>query len=84
MIGPEFRATIEGIALPFHELNEELMAEKRATLARWKRQEKRIERVLTSVASLQGDLQGIAGNEMLQLPGFELETDGGNIAELPE
>ena len=84
MIGPEFRATVEGIALPFHELNEELMAEKRATLARWKRQEKRIERVLTSVASLQGDLQGIAGNEMLQLPGFELESGNDTIAELRE
>jgi hypothetical protein len=84
MIGPEFRATVEGIALPFHELNDELMAEKRATLTRWKRQEKRIERVLTSIASLQGDLQGIAGNEMLQLPGFELESGDDKIAELPD
>jgi hypothetical protein len=70
MIGPDFRATIEGIALPFNELHDELMAEKRATLARWKRQEKRIERVLLSIASFQGDLQGIAGSEMPQLPGF--------------
>ncbi|HXR38283.1 MAG TPA: DUF2130 domain-containing protein [Terracidiphilus sp.] len=84
MIGPEFRATVEGIALPFRELNDELMAEKRATLTRWKRQEKRIERVLTSIASLQGDLQGIAGNEMLQLPGFELESGVDEIAELPD
>lgn len=74
MIGPEFRATVEGIALPFRELEDELGAEKRATLARWKRQEKRIERVLMNIASLQGDLQGIAGSEMLQLPGFELES----------
>jgi hypothetical protein len=29
MIRPEFRATVEGIALPFRELNDELMAEKR-------------------------------------------------------
>lgn len=74
MIGPEFRSTLEGIALPFRELHEELMAEKRATLTRWKRQEKRIERVFMSVASLQGDLQGIAGSAMLALPGFELES----------
>jgi len=74
MIGPEFRATTEGIALPFQELYEELAAEKRSTQARWKRQEKRLERVLTNIASLQGDLQGIAGNEMPQLPGFELEA----------
>lgn len=74
MIGPEFRATLEGIALPFSELQEELNAEKRATLSRWKRQEKRIERVLNSVASLQGDLQGIAGKELPALPGFALDT----------
>jgi len=73
MIGPEFRAVVEGIALPFRELNDELTAEKRATLSRWKRQERRIERVLMSVASLQGDLQGIAGSEMPELPGFEVE-----------
>ncbi|MGB6686417.1 MAG: DUF2130 domain-containing protein [Terracidiphilus sp.] len=80
MIGPEFRAIVEGIALPFRELSEELMAEKRATIARWKRQEKRIERVLTSVASMQGDLQGIAGSEMPKLAGFELEAGVHEIA----
>jgi hypothetical protein len=80
MTGPEFRAVVEGIALPFRELSDELNAEKRATLARWKRQEKRIDRVLTSVASLQGDLQGIAGSEMPQITGFELETGDHEIA----
>ena len=74
MIGQEFRTTIEGIAMPFRELHDELVAEKRATLSRWKRQERRIERVLTSVASLQGDLQGIAGSEMPELPGFESDA----------
>ena len=74
MIGPEFRTTLEGIAHPFRELHDELIAEKRSTISRWKRQERRIERVLTSVATLQGDLQGIAGGEMLKLPAFELEA----------
>ncbi|MGD0901707.1 MAG: DUF2130 domain-containing protein [Terracidiphilus sp.] len=84
MIGPEFRATVEEIALPFRELNDELMAEKRATLPRWKRQEKRIERVLMSIASLQGALQGIAGSEMPELPGFELESGDATLAlDLP-
>lgn len=73
MIGNEFRAILEGIALPFRELHDELAAEKRTTQARWRRQERRIERVLSSVASLQGDLQGIAGSEMPQLPAFTEE-----------
>lgn len=70
MIGNEFRAILEGIALPFRELHDELLAEKRTTQSRWRRQERRIERVLSSVAGLQGDLKGIAGSEMPELPGF--------------
>lgn len=81
MIGPEFRATIEGVALPFQELYDELAAEKRSTQTRWKRQEKRLERVLTNIASLQGDLQGIAGNEVPQITGFELEASAANLIE---
>lgn len=75
MIGNEFRAILEGIALPFRELHDELLAEKRTTQARWRRQERRIERVLSSVAGLQGDLKGIAGSEMPELPGFEPVVD---------
>lgn len=74
LTGPDFRAVIEGIALPFQELTTELDSEKRTTLARWKRQERRIERVLSSVAGFQGDLTGIAGSEMPELPGFEADT----------
>ena len=81
MIGPEFRATVEGIALPFRELYEELASEKRSTQSRWKRQEKRLERVLANIASLQGDLQGIAGSEMPEFPGFELEASGSHVLE---
>jgi hypothetical protein len=81
MIGPEFRTTIEGIALPFQELYDELAAEKRSTQTRWKRQERRLERVLANIASLQGDLQGIAGNEMPQLQGFEPEVAEMNLLE---
>lgn len=77
MTGPEFRAMLMGIAEPFREMHEELQSEKRSTLTRWKRQEKRIERVLTSVAGLQGDLQGIAGSEIQALPEFEGVAEGG-------
>jgi hypothetical protein len=84
MIGNEFRAILEGIALPFRELHDELLAEKRTTQARWKRQERRIERVLTSVAGLQGDLTGIAGSEMPELPAFsEVVENAGDGNQLP-
>jgi hypothetical protein len=75
MTGPEFRAMLMGIAEPFREMHEELQSEKRSTLTRWKRQEKRIDRVLTSVAGLQGDLQGIAGSEIQALPKFAVNLN---------
>jgi len=80
MTGPEFRAAIESIALPFKELHDELAAEKRATLARWRRQERRIERVLNGVATFQGDLQGLVGSEIPAIAGFEMEDGDDEMA----
>jgi hypothetical protein len=80
MTGPEFRVAIESIALPFKELHDELAAEKRSTLARWRRQERRIERVLTGVATFQGDLQGLVGSEIPAIEGFEMETIDDDLA----
>lgn len=80
MTGPEFRAIIEGIALPFLELSKALEAEKRTTQVRWNKQEKLLARVLSGVAGLQGDLQGIAGSEMPELPGFATNDE----AKMPE
>lgn len=77
MMGPEFRTVLEGIAVPFIEMKAELAKEQTSTINRWKRQEKRIERVLYNVAGLRGDLQGIGGMEMAQLPAFDEDEDIG-------
>lgn len=78
LIGPEFRARLEGIVEPFLQMQRDLEGEKRATLARWKKRERQIDRVLVSASSLAGDLQGIGGQEMPELPAFAdaPETDG--------
>lgn len=71
LVGPEFRARLEGIVEPFVQMQADLESEKRATLTRWKKREKQIERVLVSATSLSGDLQGIGGREMPELPAFQ-------------
>lgn len=82
LIGPEFRARLEGIVEPFIQMQSDLDSEKRSTLARWKKREKQIERVLVSASSLSGDLQGIGGREMPELPAFtEPLPDGGDLEE---
>ncbi|QYK55637.1 MAG: DUF2130 domain-containing protein [Fimbriimonadaceae bacterium] len=75
LTGPEFRTVMESMARPFQDLKEDLESEKRATQARWARQEKRIERILAAIAGLQGDLQGIVGKEMPALPGFDEQLE---------
>ncbi|MCU0315360.1 MAG: DUF2130 domain-containing protein [Fimbriimonadaceae bacterium] len=71
LTGSEFKARIEGIIEPFVAMQTDLAKEKAATLKRWKKREKQIERVLLSVTGLSGDLQGIGGREMPELPALE-------------
>lgn len=73
LVGPEFKARLEGIVEPFIQMQSDLASEKRATLARWKKRDKQIERVLLSASSLSGDLQGIGGRDMPELPAFTEE-----------
>lgn len=68
MMSPEFRSWLEGIAEPFQQMQSDLVSEKRTMYARWNKREKQLERVMTSVAGLSGDLQGIAGDELPELP----------------
>lgn len=73
LIGQEFRARLEGIVEPFIQMQSDLETEKRTTLSRWNKRAKQIERVLCSASALSGDLQGIGGREMPELPAFILE-----------
>ncbi len=70
LTGPDFRSRLEGIVEPFVQMQSDLESERRATLTRWKRRERQIERVLQSAAALSGDLHGIGGREMPELPSF--------------
>ncbi|MCW5939603.1 MAG: DUF2130 domain-containing protein [Fimbriimonadaceae bacterium] len=78
LTGPQFKAWLTGIAEPFVQMQKDLESEVNATTTRWKKRRKQIERVRDSVAGMFGDLQGIVGAEMPELPGFveEVEEDG--------
>jgi hypothetical protein len=68
LCGPEFRARIEGIVEAFRTMKEDLDSERRATERQWAKREKKIERVLRSTSGMYGDLQGIAGSSLPELP----------------
>ena len=64
LTSPEFRHQLEGIKDAFILMQEDLEKEKRSTHARWKRQQKQIDRVMIHTTGMYGSLRGIAGSSV--------------------
>ncbi len=75
MTGPEFRARFAGIVEPFVQMQKDLDSEKRSTITRWNKRQKQIEGILNSASALNGDLLGIGGHDMTELPDFTAQED---------
>jgi hypothetical protein len=72
MTGVQFRNRVEAIVEAFTTMNEDLQAEKRATLRVWAKREAQINRTIESTAGLFGDLQGISGKALPEIAGLAL------------
>lgn len=72
--GAEFRHRIEGIVEAFVTLREDLEAEKRAMQRIWAKREKQLDRAVTQTTGMYGDLQGIIGLALAELPPLYLES----------
>ncbi len=68
LCGREFRARIEGIVEAFRTMESDLAAERAATERQWAKREKQLQRVLRNTSGMYGDLQGIAGSSLPELP----------------
>lgn len=73
LAGTEFKQKIEGIVEAFTAMQEQVNRERRAMEKNWKEREKQIERVIKNTVGLYGDLQGIVGGQIPQIPALELE-----------
>jgi hypothetical protein len=80
LAGTEFKQKIEGIVEAFTAMQEQINRERRAMEKQWKEREKQIERVVKNTVGLYGDMQGIIGGQIPEIPALEL--DGGEA--LPE
>lgn len=69
----EFRLQVEGIVEGFNTLKSDLEKEKRATLARWKKTEKQIDKVILNTTGMYGSIRGIAGTSIQTVAALELE-----------
>jgi len=91
LIGQEFYNRVSGIVEAFITMREDLEAERRVLIGRWKKREKQLDRVLVSTSGLYGDLQGIIGLSLPEIKGMSLADLGpealpeaGNGKALPE
>jgi len=80
LTGPEFRNRVEGLVEALAEMQDDLEREKRAMLAIWKRRDRQMDRARNNLSALYGDLRGISGRQLSDLPLLSLEA----VAALPD
>ncbi|NLD34716.1 MAG: DUF2130 domain-containing protein [Clostridiales bacterium] len=83
LTGGEFNNRIRYIIESYDEMAKQLDTEKKQAQRRWAAQEKILQKVTASLYGMSGDLQGIAGQEIIALPGHG-EDDGAEESALPE
>src|SRR5438132_10227517 len=66
--GPEFQQRIEGIVEAFRTMKEDLESEKRSMQRIWAKRAKQLDRAATHTAGFYGDVSGILGDKLAQLP----------------
>ncbi len=71
LTGPQFRQRVEAIIESFKSMQEDLEEEKRISLKRWAKREKYIQRVIANTAGMYGDLQGLIGAPLQNIPALE-------------
>lgn len=65
LTGNQFKQRVEGIIEPFQNMRDALEKERRAITKIWAEREQQINRAVLSAAGLFGDIQGIAGKDIL-------------------
>lgn len=79
LAGDQFRARVEAIVEAFTGLQDQLNRERRAMEKIWREREKQIERVVTNTVGMYGEVRGIVGASLPDIPALALER-----AALPE
>lgn len=80
LTGGEFSNRIRYIIESYDEMAKQLYTEKKQAQKRWAAQEKILQKITSSLYGMSGDLQGIAGKEIIALPGLEGGGSGIYIA----
>lgn len=84
LTGPVFRQRIEAVVERFSEMEADLSRERKAMQKSWARREQQIGAVIGATVGLYGDLQGIAGAAIPDIPALELPDHSGDATADPD
>jgi hypothetical protein len=82
LAGDQFRSRIQAIVEAFTALQTSLNQERRAIERLWKEREKQIERALLGTAGMYGEVRGIVGSSLTNIPVLELEPIAGAVEDM--
>lgn len=74
LTGARFKLRIQAIAEAFTSMQEDLDKERKVITRQWAKRGEQIERVMQSTVGLYGDLQGIAGQTLLEIEGLSMDA----------
>lgn len=74
MTGPRFKQRVQAIVEQVGMMQEDLTKEEKAVTRMWAKRREQIQRTVEATAGLYGDLQGIAGKSLADVPGLALES----------
>lgn len=72
LTGPKFKHRIEAIVEKFSDMQNDLDRERKSMMRLWAKREAQIDGVISATVGLHGDLQGIAGNAVLEIESLDL------------
>ncbi len=82
LTGEQFRQRVAGIVEGFTALQDQIQKERRAMERQWREREKQIERVITNTVGLYGEMRGIVGTAIPDVPALSL--DDSDLLEGPQ
>jgi hypothetical protein len=84
LAGDQFCSRVAAIVEAFAALESQLNRERVAMQRIWKEREKQIERALASAAGMYGELRGIVGSSLPNVPALELEPMAGLLEDMTQ
>lgn len=73
LTGSEFRQRVTAVVEAFQVMRSDLERERRSLTKAWSKREKQINTVVENMAGMIGDVQGLSGNALQDIPVLELE-----------